>query len=178
MNHLPHINYSIISINKTTDSEVRFHHENDGVHLPEPYSQDDSTPLYGQVFTVVISTVYEDCPVYYSLLCGSISGVHLLHCQANYGSLESYPPSLAFNVVNQLSTDFPHIIDHNLYSDEAEKAASYLISQGITAECDNQSVSVVLSKSVNSYLTRKDIQYFSELFDDQQTSEVSEVDVQ
>ncbi len=160
------MNYVIKSVNQINRQEVAQNAEYD-----RQYRENDeveSQSLYGTPFRIEVELVQNDCPIYLSLFAGSVAGVQLEHSDKNYSMLEAYPSSYMPALLSQLELDFPHIIDHNVYEEHAELAVKYLQGFGKVAIQNKATVHLELSDGIVVNLSRKDILYFAELYEEKQ----------
>ena len=146
------MNYSIISINQTT------------ANLFSDLAQD--------TYLVRVKTIHDDCFIYLNFICGSKFGAIVAVDDDYYLVVESYPDFDIGHLIATLLNDFPHIIDHNQYVDTAKKASLYLAIKGISTTAKDSSVFYTPNPTdspepdIILELTRKDIEYFAELYDE------------
>jgi len=156
------MNYTLKSINQIDRNEVAQNAEYDRQYYEE--STLESRPLFGTPYRIEVELIQDECPVYLSLLAGSTAGIQLEHTDKNYSMLEAYPSAYMVDLLATIEADFPHIIDHNLYEDQAELATKFLASKGNTVVREGTIVTIELPNELAINLSKKDIEYYAEIY--------------
>ena len=160
------MNYTITSLVQVPDNIVERNS-----HLDEQYAANNEfiqQELHGTKFQLSVELVIDETPLYLSFLCGSTTGTQLEHCQENYAAIEANPAFLLTDILETIAYDFPALINRNFYSEPAKLAQQYLLTKPLAEQpiitTHHHAVQLHFRESdVILNLTKRDIEYFSEL---------------
>lgn len=160
------MNYTVQALNKISEEDVE---RND--LLDEQFAVDGEyscQEIYGTKYRLEIEIVVDECPLYISFFCGSVSGVALEHCEQNYKSIESDPKMLVVDLQSTISEDFKYIVNHSIYSDDMLKTKSFLERKKVQSIIEDRKMYIVVDEDTLISLSQEDIVYYAAIEDEYQ----------